>query len=77
MDKVILCELLKKMKFDHTNKWHMHNPASVLENKTHTHFQDFDIQTDHEISASQPCLILFNNKKDNMKNCGLCCLGSS
>ena len=25
----------KKFKFDHTNKWYMHNPASVLENDTH------------------------------------------
>ena len=22
-------------KFDHTNKWHVYNPESVLENKTH------------------------------------------
>ena len=25
--------MYKKLKFDHTNKWYMHNPAPVLENK--------------------------------------------
>ena len=24
--------MCKKFKFDHTNKWYMHNPAPVLEN---------------------------------------------
>ena len=33
--KVIHWEMCKKFKFDHTNKWYMHNAASVLENDTH------------------------------------------
>ena len=33
--KVIHWEMCKKFKFDHTNKWYMHNPAPVLENDTH------------------------------------------
>ena len=33
--KVIHWEMCKKFKFDHTNKWYMHNPAPVLENATH------------------------------------------
>ena len=33
--KVIHWELRKKFTFDHTNKWYMHNPESVLENETH------------------------------------------
>ena len=28
MSKLIYREMCKKMKSDHTNKWHMHNPAS-------------------------------------------------
>ena len=32
--KVIHWEICKKFKFDHTNKWYMHNPAPVLENDT-------------------------------------------
>ena len=56
--KVIHWELCKKFKFDHTNKWYMHNPASVLENETHKLLWDFDIQTDH--------LILKRKTKDNI-----------
>ena len=33
--KVILWEMCKKFKFDHTNKWYMHNQAPVLENDRH------------------------------------------
>ena len=33
--KVIHWEMCKKFKFDHTNKWYLHNPAPVLENDTH------------------------------------------
>ena len=43
--KAIHWEVCNKSKFDHTNKWYMHNPASVLENDA----RDFDIQTDHPI----------------------------
>ena len=32
--KVILWEMCKKFKFDHMNKWHMHNPGPILENNT-------------------------------------------
>ena len=32
--KVILWELCKKLKFEHTNKWYMHNPEIVLESDT-------------------------------------------
>ena len=28
-------EMCKKFKFDHTNKWYMHNPAPALEKDTH------------------------------------------
>ena len=54
---------IKKFKFDHTNKWYMHNPASVLENDTHKLLWEFDIQTDHIISARRPDLIIINKKK--------------
>ena len=61
--KVIHWEMCKKFKFDHTNKWYMHNPAPVLENDMHKLLWDFDIQTDHLISARRPDLIIINNKK--------------
>ena len=44
--KVIHWEMFKKFKIDYTNKWYMHNPASVLENDTHKLLWDFGKQTD-------------------------------
>ena len=41
----------------------MHNPAAVQENETHKLLWDFDIQTDHLISARRPDLIIINLKK--------------
>ena len=61
--KGIHWEMCKKFKFDHTNKWYMHNPASIPENDTHKLQWDFDIHTDHLISAWRPDLIIINNKQ--------------
>ena len=55
--KVNHWETCKKFKFDHTNKCYMHNPAAGLENDTHEPLRDFDIHTDHLISARRPDLI--------------------
>ena len=41
--KVIRMELCKKLKFDHTSKWNMHNPESVQENEMHKVLSDFEI----------------------------------
>ena len=41
----------------------MHNPAPVLENNTHKLLWDFDVHTDHLISARRPDLIIINKKK--------------
>ena len=67
MGKVIHWELYKKFKFDHTNKWYMHNPASVLEDETHKLQWDFEIQTDHLISTRRAGLIIINKKKRTSK----------
>ena len=61
--KVIHWEMCKKCKFDHTNKWYIHKPASVLENDTDKLLWDIDIQTDHQIPARRPDLIIINKKK--------------
>ena len=34
VNKGILWEMCKKLNFDHTNKWYMHNTAPILENDT-------------------------------------------
>ena len=45
----------------------MQNPAFVLENDRHKLRWDFDIQTDHLISASRPDFIIINKKKKKKK----------
>ena len=76
--KVINRELCKKFKFDHTNKWYMHNSEFVRENETHRFLWDFEIQTDHLISARRPNLVIVKKKKkkkkgkENLPNGGLC-----
>ena len=60
--KVIHWELCKNFKFDHTNKWYMHNSESVPENETYKILWDFEIQTDHQISASWPDLVIVHKK---------------
>ena len=41
----------------------MHNPAPVLENYSHKPHWDFDLHTDHLISARRPDLIIINKIK--------------
>ena len=60
-------KMSKKFKFNHTNKWYMHNPAPVLENNTHKRLWDIDIHTDHLNSARRPDLIIINKKKRTWK----------
>ena len=63
VSKVIYLEMCKKFKFDRTNKWNIHNPASILENDTHRLLWDNDINTDRRISTRRPDLIIINKKK--------------
>ena len=62
--EVIRWELCKKLKFDHTSKWYMHNPESVRENETNKLLWDFEIQTDHQISTRRPDLIIIHKKRE-------------
>ena len=43
---VIHSELSKKLKFEHTTKWYIHKPESVLENKMHKMLWDFEVPSD-------------------------------
>ena len=45
----------------------MHNPSPVQENNTHKFLWDFDIHTDHLISARRSDLIIINKKKKKKK----------
>ena len=64
--KRIYWELCKKLKFDHSNKWYMHNPESGLEKEMHKLLWDFEIQTNHLVSARWPNLIII---KKNERTC--------
>ena len=56
----------------------MDNPKCVLKNETHKLFWDFEIQTDHLVSARQPDLVIVKKKKkENLPNIECCCLGRS
>ena len=55
--------MCKKLKFGHANKWYMHNRAPLLENYTHKLLWDFNIRTDHKISAKRPDLIIIKKKR--------------
>ena len=59
VDKVIHLELCK---FDHTNKWYMHNIESVQENETHKLLVNFEIQTDHLNSTRHSDLVIVKLK---------------
>ena len=60
----------KKFKFDYANKWYMHTLESVMKNETHKLLWNFEIQTDHLISARQLVLVIIN-KKENLPNNGV------
>ena len=59
VDKLIHWQILMKLKFDHTNKWYMHNPAQ--DNNTYKLLWDFDIHY-YLISTRRPDLIIINKK---------------
>ena len=61
--KVIHLELRKKLKFDHTTKWYIHKPESILENVMLKILWDFEMQIDHLIPARKSDLALINPKK--------------
>ena len=53
----------------------MHNPESVLENEMHKVLRDFETQTDHQILARRPDLVIVKEKKENLSKNELCCPG--
>ena len=65
--KAIHWKLCKKFKFAYTNQWYMYNPEFVRETKTHNILWDFEIQTDHPISARRSDLVIVNKKKKKKK----------
>ena len=62
--KMIQSEVFKRFKFDHTTKWYIQKPESVLKNKKHKILSNFEIKMDLSIPAKRPGLALINKKKE-------------
>ena len=60
----ILREVCRKYNIDVSEKWYNHEPVSVLDNGQFTLLWDFTIQTDNEIKARRPDMII----KDKEQN---------
>ena len=65
MAKMIYWNLCKNVKIDSTKKLYMQDPESVLENVTDKIIWDFDIQTDHLISARPQDLVIVKKKRES------------
>ena len=65
--KLTHCKLYKKLKLEYSNKSYIHNPESIQENETDKLHWDFEIQTDHLISARRPDLVIVKKTKQKEK----------
>ena len=45
----------------------MHNPEYILDNESHKVLGDFEIQPDHQISSSQPELVIVGTKREHAR----------
>ena len=61
--KVIHRELCKRLNFDHTMKWYLHKPESILENEMYNILRASEIQIGPLILARQSDLVLIKKKK--------------
>ena len=61
-------ESCKRLKFHQTNKCYKNKQECVLEYETHKIHWNFEIQTDHLISARRPDLVLIIKKKKNLSS---------
>ena len=63
--RVIHWELCKKLKLDHDIKWYMYKSEFVPAIYMFKIFWDLEIQTDHQIPARRPDLVLINKRIEN------------
>ena len=67
LGKIVHWKLARKCNFEAGDKWHEHEPESVLENEDYKIFWDFIIQTDHVIEARGPDLVVDDKKERSCK----------
>ena len=56
-------DLLGKCGFSRGDKWFEHQPETALENNDDKLLWDYNIQTDHQISARRPDLAVINKQE--------------
>ncbi|XP_068684561.1 uncharacterized protein [Montipora foliosa] len=60
VSRVVHGDLLGKCGFSRVDKWFEHVPETVLKNNDYKLLWDYNIQTDHKISARRPDLVVIN-----------------
>ena len=65
--KILIIIIIIIIKCDHITKWYKYQPKSFLENETCGVLGDFEIQTDHLISARKPDQVKKKKKKKKKK----------
>ena len=53
------------MKFDHANKWYVHNSESDLKNEMHIILWDSEIQKYQLFQSRLPDIVIINEKREN------------
>ena len=61
--RVVHWDLLGKCGFSRVDKWFEHQPETVLENNDYKLLWYYNIQTDHQISARRPDLVVTNKQQ--------------
>ena len=59
--------IVQKFEFDLSNRWYLPNLESLQENKMDKFLWDFEIKTDHLISARRPNLMIVKKKRERAK----------
>ena len=67
LGKIVHWKLARKYNFEAGDKWHEHEPESVLGNEDYKILWDFSIQTDHVIKARRPDLVAVDKKERSCK----------
>ena len=76
LGKIVHWKLARKCNFEAGDKWHEHEPESVLENEDYKLLQDFNIQTD-VIEAWRLGLVVVDNKRKTCKIIDFAVFGDS
>ena len=76
LGKIVHWKLARKCNFEAGDKWHEHEPESVLENEDYKFLRDFNIQTD-VIEAWRLGLVVVDKKRDTCKIIDFAVFGDS